>query len=128
MYCFSVACVIFLYFVLDRAIKLGQCAGNILPRTQTLEQASGPTFYTLGFLIALIFWSFGSVRLLFALAFIVRSKDFAFNIGWWGFTFPLGVFASSTVQTGIKLPSRYFDVVGTVGFLSQDWEYAVFFY
>jgi tellurite resistance protein TehA-like permease len=97
-------------------MKLGQCAREIFPKTQTLEQASGPTFYTLGFLIALILWSFGLVWLFFALASIVRSKNFPFNIGWWGFTFPLGVFASSTVQMGTELPSRFFNVLGTVGY------------
>lgn len=96
-------------------MKLGQCAREIFPKTQTLEQASGSTFYTLGFLTALILWAFGLVWLFFALASIVRSKNFPFNIGWWGFTFPLGVFASSTVQMGAELPSTFFNVVGTVG-------------
>jgi tellurite resistance protein TehA-like permease len=43
-------------------------------------------------------------------------KNFPFNIGWWGFTFPLGVFASSTVQMGTELPSRFFNVIGTVSY------------
>lgn len=98
-------------------MKLGQCAREIFPKTQTLEQASGRTFYTLGFLIALILWSFGLVWLFFAFASIVRSKNFPFNIGWWGFTFPLGVFASSTVQMGTELPSRLFNVLGMVSYL-----------
>ncbi|KAJ5580235.1 malate permease [Penicillium hispanicum] len=96
------------------AMKLGQCARDIFPRTQTLEQGSGPTFYTIGFLIALILWSFGLVWLFFASASIARSKTFPFNIGWWGFTFPLGVYAASTCQMGRELPSRFFDVLGTI--------------
>ncbi|KAE8346832.1 voltage-dependent anion channel-domain-containing protein [Aspergillus arachidicola] len=47
---------------------------------------------TVGFLVALILWAFALVWLFFALASIVRCKSFPFNIGWWGFTFPLGVF------------------------------------
>ena len=97
-------------------MKLGQCAREIFPKTQTLEAASGPTLYTLGFLMALILWSFGLVWLFFALASIFRSKKFPFNIGWWGFTFPLGVFASSTVQMGTELPSIFFNVLGTVSY------------
>ncbi|KAJ5698142.1 hypothetical protein N7462_000147 [Penicillium macrosclerotiorum] len=96
------------------AMKLGQCARDIFPQTQTLEQGSGSTFYTLGFLIALILWSFGLVWLFFASASIAHCKNFPFNIGWWGFTFPLGVFAASTVQMGTELPSRFFNVLGTI--------------
>ncbi|KAJ5392483.1 hypothetical protein N7509_007973 [Penicillium cosmopolitanum] len=96
------------------AMKLGQCAQLIFPQTKTLEQSSGSTFYTLGFLVALILWAFGLVWLFFASASIVRSKSFPFNIGWWGFTFPLGVFAASTVQMGNELPSKFFHILGTI--------------
>jgi tellurite resistance protein TehA-like permease len=104
-------------------MKLGQCARDIFPKTQTLEQSSGATFYTLGFLVALILWSFGLVWLFFASASIAYSRTFPFNIGWWGFTFPLGVFAASTVQIGTELPSRFFDVLGTVSTFYLDVEY-----
>ncbi|GKZ68537.1 hypothetical protein AnigIFM50267_003247 [Aspergillus niger] len=95
-------------------MKLGQAAQEIFPKTQTLEAASGPIFYTMGFMIALILWSFGLVWLFFALASIARSKSFPFNIGWWGFTFPLGVYATSTCQMGKELPSEFFRVLGTI--------------
>ncbi|GAQ46428.1 hypothetical protein AtubIFM56815_004434 [Aspergillus tubingensis] len=95
-------------------MKLGQAAQEIFPKTQTLEAASGPIFYTLGFMVALILWSFGLVWLFFALASIARSKSFPFNIGWWGFTFPLGVYATSTCQMGKELPSEFFRVLGTI--------------
>lgn len=100
-------------------MKLGQCAQLIFPKTNTLEQSSGPMFYTLGFLVALILWAFGLVWLFFASASIVRAKGFPFNIGWWGFTFPLGVFAASTVQMGNELPSRFFHILGTVSIFSE---------
>lgn len=104
-------------------MKLGQGAQDIFPKTHTLEQASGPTFYTLGFLVALILWAFGLVWLFFASASIARSKSFPFNIGWWGFTFPLGVFSASTCQMGKELPSRFFDILGTVSsvYLAGGW-------
>lgn len=35
-------------------------------------------------------------------------------MGWWGFTFPLGVFAASTIQIGQELPSPFFRVLGTI--------------
>ncbi|KAJ6084556.1 hypothetical protein N7486_011356 [Penicillium sp. IBT 16267x] len=95
-------------------MKLGQCARDIFPQTHTLEEGSGPTFYTLGFLVALIMWSFGLVWLFFASASIAHCKKFPFNIGWWGFTFPLGVYAASTTQIATELPSKFFAVLGTI--------------
>ncbi|KAJ5573205.1 hypothetical protein N7450_010189 [Penicillium hetheringtonii] len=96
------------------AMKLGECAEKIFPQTKTLEQSSGPIFYTLGFLVALILWAFGLVWLFFASASIVRSKGFPLNIGSWGFTFPLGGFAASTVLIGDQLPSTFFKILGTI--------------
>lgn len=79
-----------------------------------MDAEAGSIFYTVGFLGALILWSFGLVWLFFALASIVRSKTFPFNIGWWGFTFPLGVFATCTCEMGMELPSKFFRILGTV--------------
>ncbi|OQD83173.1 hypothetical protein PENANT_c018G08759 [Penicillium antarcticum] len=95
-------------------MKLGQCAQEIFPKTHTLQAESGPTLYTLGFLVALLLWSFGLVWLFFAIASIAHNKKFPFNIGWWGFTFPLGVFALSTCQMGSELPSKFFNILGTI--------------
>lgn len=35
-------------------------------------------------------------------------------MGWWGFTFPLGVFALSTLQLSKEMPSPVLEVLGTV--------------
>lgn len=35
-------------------------------------------------------------------------------MGWWGFTFPLGVYACSTILIGEELPSLFFRVLGTI--------------
>lgn len=35
--------------------------------------------------------------------------------GWWGFTFPLGVYSLSTIHIGIEMPSLFFRVLGTIG-------------
>ncbi|KAB8203735.1 voltage-dependent anion channel [Aspergillus parasiticus] len=76
-------------------LKLGKAARTIFPQTHTLQASSSDVFYTVGSLVALILWAFALVWLFFALASIVRCKSFPFNIGWWGFTFPLGVFIVS---------------------------------
>ena len=35
-------------------------------------------------------------------------------MGWWGFTFPIGVFTVATTTLGKEMPSRLFDILGTV--------------
>ncbi|PWY77081.1 sulfite efflux pump SSU1 [Aspergillus heteromorphus CBS 117.55] len=97
------------------AMKLGTVAQEIFPEMHMLEAAgSGPILYIMGFMVALVLWSFGLVWLFFASASIARSKSFPFNIGWWGFTFPLGGYAMSTCQMGKELPSEFFSIVGTI--------------
>lgn len=97
-------------------MQLGKVASHIFPETHTLAMAgsnAGEILYVMGWLTALIMWGFGIVWLFFALASISRSK-FPFNMGWWGFTFPLGVFTVSTTTLGKEIPSMFFEVLGTV--------------
>lgn len=98
----------------NRALKLGEVAHGVFAQTGTLDDSAGATFRAVGFLTALILWSFGLVWLFFALASIARRARFPFNIGWWGFTFPLGVFAVCTCEMGAALPSTFFRILGTV--------------
>lgn len=97
-------------------MQLGKVAARIFPETHTLSLAAGNAgeiVYVMGWLTALIMWGFAIVWLFFALASISRSK-FPFNMGWWGFTFPLGVLTVSTTTIGKETPSHFFDVLGTV--------------
>lgn len=98
-------------------MQLGKVSMTIFPQTLTLSEGltnSGDILYVVGWLVATIMWGFALVWMFFAAASITRRK-FPFNMGWWGFTFPLGVFTASTTQMGRELPSRFFDVFGTVG-------------
>ena len=97
-------------------MHLGKVSLGIFPKTHTLNAANGQAgeiLYVVGWLIALIMWGFAVVWLFFAFASISSSR-FPFNIGWWGFTFPLGVFTMSTTTIGKELPSVFFNVLGTV--------------
>jgi tellurite resistance protein TehA-like permease len=89
-------------------MQLGKVALRIFPKTRTLEAAGGSA----GEILYVVGWLF------FALASISRSK-FPFNMGWWGFTFPLGVFTVSTTTLGKEIPSVFFDVLGTVRILQS---------
>jgi tellurite resistance protein TehA-like permease len=94
-------------------LQLGKVARDLFPTTHSLIPGAGDTLYTMGFIVALILWGYGLVWLFFALASISRSK-FPFNMGWWGFTFPLGVFTVSTTAMAKELPSAFFNVLGSI--------------
>ena len=94
-------------------MQLGTVAMKLFPTTGTLVPNAGETFYVVGVLVALVMWGFGLVWFFFALASIARSR-FPFNMGWWGFTFPIGVYTLATNQLGKEIPSKVFSVLGTV--------------
>lgn len=98
------------------AMNLGKAAMDVFPLTQTLRTHAtdaGDVLYILGWMLAIVMWGFGLVWLFFAVATISKNR-FPFNVGWWGFTFPLGVFTLSTGMMGRELPSRFFDILATV--------------
>ena len=99
---------------MSRILNLGRVARVNFAQTDVLQNVAGDVAYVLGFFVALIMWGFGLVWLVFALASIYKSKPFQFNMGWWGFTFPLGVFSISTINLGVEMPSTFFRVFGTV--------------
>ncbi|KAF2138781.1 uncharacterized protein K452DRAFT_233711 [Aplosporella prunicola CBS 121167] len=94
-------------------MNLGKMALEVFPKTGTLHPMAGEILYVSAFFTAIVLWGFGIVWAFFAVASISRSK-FPFNMGWWGFTFPTGVFVLSTLQMGEELPSAFFQVLGTV--------------
>lgn len=103
--------------------QLGKVAMLVFPKTNTLQATAtntGDILYVLGWVVALIMWGFGLVWLFFALASISRSR-FPFNMGWWGFTFPLGMFTTSTIMFGKDMESMFFLVLGTVSGASSSW-------
>lgn len=98
----------------DSILYMGKVARKLLEDSDILDPIAGPVAYVLGIYISLVMWSFGLMWLVFALATILYSSPFPFNLGWWGFTFPLGVYAANTIELGIELDLMFFKVVGTV--------------
>lgn len=94
-------------------MQLGKVSLAVFPATGTLIPSAGEILYVLGFATALVMWGFGLVWFFFALASISRSR-FPFNMGWWAFIFPIGVYATATVTFGSEMPSPFFDILGTV--------------
>lgn len=105
---------------------LGDLARDLLPFVPpflTHIPMAGDIIYILTLFVALIMWSFGITWFVYAVSAILLTHNFPFNMGWWGFTFPLGVFAVSTIQLGVEFPSFFFRVLGTVfaGFVVALW-------
>ena len=96
-------------------MQLGQNSQKLFSQTHTLPKvaSAGDIFYINGFMLGLIMWGFGLVWLIFAMASITRAT-FPFNLGAWGFIFPLGVYAVATVTIAEELPSAFFKVLGTI--------------
>lgn len=95
-------------------IYIGKVARELLQDSNVLDPIAGSMAHVLGVFISLLMWSFGLIWLVFALATVLYSSPFPFNMGWWGFTFPLGVYAANTMELGKELDLMFFKVFGTV--------------
>lgn len=98
----------------DSIIYIGKVARELLRDSDILDPIAGSVAYVLGIFISLLMWSFGLIWLVFALATVLYSSPFPFNMGWWGFTFPLGVYAANTMELGVELDLMFFKIFGTV--------------
>ena len=75
--------------------NLGSVARQVFRDTDTLPLSmvyAGDILYVVGFMIGTVMWGFGLVWFFFARATIWHMPKFPFNMGWWGFTFPLGTY------------------------------------
>lgn len=68
----------------------------------------------LGLVAGITLWGFGLWWMLMALLITVRylRDGIPFNLGWWGFTFPLGVYSLATLKLASTLNLAFFSVVG----------------
>lgn len=70
----------------------------------------------IGVIAGLLFWGLGLWWMLLATLITVRyvKAGIPFNLGWWAFTFPLGVYAVTTLKLGAVLQLMFFEVLGVV--------------
>ena len=61
-------------------------------------------------------WGFGLWWLLLATLITIRyfRAGIPFNLGWWGYTFPLGVYTVATLRLGTTLGLEFFSLFGTL--------------
>ncbi|MCK9814055.1 TDT family transporter [Pseudomonas sp. MAFF 302046] len=70
----------------------------------------------LGLVAGITLWGFGLWWMLIAVLITLRylRGGIPFNLGWWGFTFPLGVYALATLKLASTLHLMFFSVFGSV--------------
>jgi len=70
----------------------------------------------LGVIVGTLLWGFGLWWLLLATIITIRyfRAGVPFNLGWWGYTFPLGVYTVATLKLGATLRLPVFSAFGTV--------------
>lgn len=73
-------------------ITLGKLAKRLFPVTHSLPYVAqaGDVFYIIGVFVGLILWGFAIVWFIVAVFMIALAGGFPFNMGWWGFVFPIG--------------------------------------
>ncbi len=74
----------------------------------------GVTAFGMGILGGAILWGFGLWWMLIAwfITLGYLRDGIPFNLGWWGYTFPLGVYAVTTLKLGTTLQIEFFSVFG----------------
>jgi len=85
--------------------------------TKAEAQIMASAIYAVSIPIALVLWGLGLFWLILAVSTLIdlaKVSKLQFNLGWWGFTFPIGVFSSAAVQFGKELDSGFFRIFGTV--------------
>jgi C4-dicarboxylate transporter/malic acid transport protein len=89
-------------------ILLGLAAGSALGGTALAPLA--PAMQAIGIVGGLILWAYGVWWWMLAVGgtLVHAMRKLPFNMGWWGFTFPLGVFDSSTYALAHALHAPMF--------------------
>jgi C4-dicarboxylate transporter/malic acid transport protein len=95
-------------------LLLGQAAPRAFDATQLAHAATAARDF--GLIGGLLLWGAGVWWLLMAVVLTVRyqREGMAFNMGWWGFTFPIGVYTAATFTLFRITQFSLFAVVGTV--------------
>lgn len=77
-------------------------------------QGIGEVAQGIGLISGILFWGLGLWWMAMATLITVRyfKAGVPFNLGWWGFTFPIGVYALTTLKLGAILHFIFFNIFG----------------
>ncbi len=89
-------------------LVLGAAAPAVFGANGLAEYA--PTAHGIGLIGALLLWGYGFWWAAMAVLITARylREGLPFNLGWWGYTFPLGVYAVCTLKLATVLPIAAF--------------------
>ena len=95
-------------------VLLGNSAPEVLAATGLAN--AGAAAFGLGIVGGTILWGYGVWWILLATLKTVRyaRHGMPFNLGWWGFTFPLGVYTLATLALAHATHVAFFSVAGAV--------------
>ena len=95
-------------------LLLGEAAARLL--TGTADSYIGQSAHGMGVVGAVIFWGYGMYWLVMAILITLRylRDGLPFNMGWWGFTFPLGVYSVATLTLARVTGLSFYAVLGTL--------------
>jgi C4-dicarboxylate transporter/malic acid transport protein len=93
-------------------LLLGEQAPRVLIGAQMVE--IGRAANGVGVVSAAILWGFGLWWLVLALLITLRylREGLPFNMGWWAFTFPIGVYSLATLTLGHMTGISLFEILG----------------
>ncbi|ORY16795.1 voltage-dependent anion channel [Clohesyomyces aquaticus] len=97
-------------------IALGKVARHSFAVNDVIPKVAhaGDFFYMISLVVGIILWGFALVWFIVAIIMIVTAFPFPFNMGWWGFVFPVGVFTLLTISIGEEFEFKFFKILSCV--------------
>jgi C4-dicarboxylate transporter/malic acid transport protein len=97
-------------------LTIGPLGTGSLAATLLGHAGTAQGFLAVGLVVGLVLWAYGAwwwTIGIFGTLYHAR-RELPFNMGWWGFTFPLGVYTAATYSLANVLHSSVFFVIAAV--------------
>mgnify|MGYP001772475452 FL=1 len=104
---------------------LGQASSGVFYGTEF--ELFSRLFFRVGFMIGMLLWAYGLWWFVMAIMTTLKylKEGLPFNMGWWGFTFPLGVFTAATIQVWIFTGFEFVKILSGVEILMLTTFYTI---